>query len=336
MSSILKVKNLSIGFNFLDGFVEAVHGVSFELGKGETLAIVGESGCGKTISTMSVLRLLPENSKITSGEVYYDGQNLLNLTEKQMQKIRGKKIALIPQDPMTSLNPLYTVGNQLLEIIELHQGVKGKEAERLAVDALERVKIPDAKEKLKAYPHEFSGGMKQRVIIAMALACRAEIIIADEPTTALDVTVQAQIMDLLKEVKEKNNLSMILITHDLGIVSQYADNLSMILITHDLGIVSQYADKIAVMYAGHIVEFATKEILFKNPKHPYTRALLKVILDINSTHIETIEGQPPAITEKIAGCPFYPRCKNSMNICQKEYPQRKLFTDGSAADCWLY
>ena len=317
MSSILKVKNLSIGFNFLDGFVEAVHGVSFELGKGETLAIVGESGCGKTISTMSVLRLLPENSKITSGEVYYDGQNLLNLTEKQMQKIRGKKIALIPQDPMTSLNPLYTVGNQLLEIIELHQGVKGKEAEKLAVDALERVKIPDAKEKLKSYPHEFSGGMKQRVIIAMALACRAEIIIADEPTTALDVTVQAQIMDLLKEVKEKNNLSMILITHDLGIVSQYAD-------------------KIAVMYAGHIVEFATKEILFKNPKHPYTRALLKVILDINSTHIETIEGQPPAITEKIAGCPFYPRCKNSMNICQKEYPQRKLFTDGSAADCWLY
>ena len=317
MSSILKVKNLSIGFNFLDGFVEAVHDVSFELKKGETLAIVGESGCGKTISTMSVLRLLPENSKITSGEVYYDGQNLLNLTEKQMQKIRGKKIALIPQDPMTSLNPLYTVGNQLLEIIELHQGVKGKEAERLAVDALEMVKIPDAKEKLKAYPHEFSGGMKQRVIIAMALACRAEIIIADEPTTALDVTVQAQIMDLLKEVKEKNNLSMILITHDLGIVSQYAD-------------------KIAVMYAGHIVEFATKEILFKNPKHPYTRALLKVILDINSTHIETIEGQPPAITEKIAGCPFYPRCKNSMNICQKEYPQRKLFTDGSAADCWLY
>ena len=317
MSSILKVKNLSIGFNFLDGFVEAVHGISFELGKGETLAIVGESGCGKTISTMSVLRLLPENSKITSGEVYYDGQNLLNLTEKQMQKIRGKKIALIPQDPMTSLNPLYTVGNQLLEIIELHQGVKGKEAEKLAIDALERVKIPDAKEKLKSYPHEFSGGMKQRVIIAMALACRAEIIIADEPTTALDVTVQAQIMDLLKEVKEKNNLSMILITHDLGIVSQYAD-------------------KIAVMYAGHIVEFATKEILFKNPKHPYTRALLKVILDINSTHIETIEGQPPAITEKIAGCPFYPRCKNSMNICQKEYPQRKLFTDGSAADCWLY
>ena len=317
MSSILKVKNLSIGFNFLDGFVEAVHGVSFELGKGETLAIVGESGCGKTISTMSVLRLLPENSKITSGEVYYDGQNLLNLTEKQMQKIRGKKIALIPQDPMTSLNPLYTVGNQLLEIIELHQGVKGKEAESMAVDALERVKIPDAKEKLKSYPHEFSGGMKQRVIIAMALACRAEIIIADEPTTALDVTVQAQIMDLLKEVKEKNNLSMILITHDLGIVSQYAD-------------------KIAVMYAGHIVEFATKEILFKNPKHPYTRALLKVILDINSTHIETIEGQPPAITEKIAGCPFYPRCKNSMNICQKEYPLRKLFTDGSAADCWLY
>lgn len=317
MSSILTVKNLNIGFNLLDGFVEAIHSVSFDLKKGETLAIVGESGCGKTISTMSVLRLLPENSKITSGEIIYNGQNLLKLSEKDMQKIRGKKIALIPQDPMTSLNPLYTIGNQLLEIIELHQGVKGKEAEKLAIEALEKVKIPDAKEKLHAYPHEFSGGMKQRVIIAMALACRAEIIIADEPTTALDVTVQAQIMDLLDEIKKKNNLSLILITHDLGIVSQYAD-------------------KIAVMYAGHIVEFAHKEQLFKNPKHPYTKALLRVILDINSNHIETIDGQPPSITEKTSGCPFFPRCKKSMNVCEKAYPKTKRLADCTTVDCWLY
>lgn len=317
MSSILTVKNLNIGFNLLDGFVEAIHSVSFDLKKGETLAIVGESGCGKTISTMSVLRLLPENSKITSGEIIYNGQDLLKLSEKDMQKIRGKKIALIPQDPMTSLNPLYTIGNQLLEIIELHQGIKGKEAEKLAIEALERVKIPDAKEKLQAYPHEFSGGMKQRVIIAMALACRAEIIIADEPTTALDVTVQAQIMDLLDEIKKKNNLSLILITHDLGIVSQYAD-------------------KIAVMYAGHIVEFAHKEQLFKNPKHPYTKALLRVILDINSNHIETIDGQPPSITEKTSGCPFFPRCKKSMNVCEKAYPETKRLADCTTVDCWLY
>lgn len=317
MSSILKVKNLNLGFNFLDGFHQAIYNVSFELEKGKTLAIVGESGCGKTISTMSIMRLLPENSKITGGEILYNDKNLLELTDKDMQKIRGKKIALIPQDPMTSLNPLYTIGNQLLEIIELHQGAKGKDAEKLAIEALKKVKIPDAKEKLKAYPHEFSGGMKQRVIIAMALACNAEIIIADEPTTALDVTVQAQIMELLGDIKEHSNISMILITHDLGVVSENAD-------------------KIAVMYAGHVVEFADKDKLFKNPKHPYTQALLKVILDINSNHIETIEGQPPSITDKIQGCPFYPRCKKSMDVCIKQYPQTKTLTDGSQVDCWLY
>lgn len=317
MSSILKVQNLNIGFNFLDGFNMAIHNVSFELNKGETLAIVGESGCGKTISTMSILRLLPENSKITSGEILYKEKNLLNFSENDMQKVRGKKIALIPQDPMTSLNPLYSIGNQLIEIIELHQGVKGKAALKIAIKALEDVKIPDAEEKLKAYPHEFSGGMKQRVIIAMALACNAEIIIADEPTTALDVTVQAQIMDLLKDIKEKNDISMILITHDLGVVSENAN-------------------KIAVMYAGHVVEYADKNILFRNSKHPYTQALLKVILDINSDHIETIEGQPPSITEKISGCPFYPRCRKSMDICKKMYPQTKILPDGSKVDCWLY
>ncbi len=316
MNNILEVKNLQIGFNLSDGYRQAVYDVCFDLKKGETLAIVGESGCGKTISTMSVLQLLPENAVIKSGEILYNGENLLNFTQKQMQKIRGKKIALIPQDPMTSLNPLYTIGNQILEVIELHQGIKGKQAFDLAVQALERVKIPDAKEKMKSYPHEFSGGMKQRVIIAMALACNAEIIIADEPTTALDVTVQAQIMDILKEVKEKYNLSLILITHDMGIVAQNAD-------------------KIAVMYAGRIVEYSSVSSLFKNPKHPYTKALLNVILDINTDKVETIEGQPPSITDDICGCPFHPRCKSCMEICKKITPSLKTVEDSLVA-CHLY
>ncbi len=316
MTNILEVKNLNIGFDLSDGFRQAIYDVSFDLQKGETLAIVGESGCGKTISTMSILQLLPETAKIKSGEILYNGQNLLSFNQKQMQKIRGKKIALIPQDPMTSLNPLYTIGNQLLEIIELHQGVKGKEAFDIAVKALERVKIPDATEKMKAYPHEFSGGMKQRVIIAMALACNAEIIIADEPTTALDVTVQAQIMDILKEIKEKYNISLILITHDLGIVAQNAD-------------------KIAVMYAGRIVEYASNKELFKNPKHPYTKALLNVILDINTETVQTIEGHPPSITDDISGCPFHPRCKDCMDICLNNIPKSRC-TDNSQVACHLY
>ena len=317
MSNILEIKNLNIGFKLSDGFCQAIYDVNLNLEKGETLAIVGESGCGKTISTMSVLQLLPETAQIKTGEIIYNGQNLLELSQKQMQKIRGKKIALIPQDPMTSLNPLYTIGNQLLEIIELHQGLKGEEAKQIAIQALQRVKIPDAKEKLKSYPHEFSGGMKQRVIIAMALACNAEIIIADEPTTALDVTVQAQIMDILKEVKEKYGISIILITHDLGIVAQNAD-------------------KIAVMYAGRVVEFASVKEIFNNPKHPYTKALLDVILDIHTKSVKTIEGQPPSITDRISGCPFHPRCKSCLDICTKDFPDNVNISENHFVSCWLY
>ncbi len=316
MSKILEVKNLNLGFNLSDGFRQAIYNVSFSLEKGETLAIVGESGCGKTVSTMSVLQLLPPSAEIKSGEIIYNNKNLLSFNQKQMQQIRGKKIALIPQDPMTSLNPLYTIGNQLLEVIELHQGLKGQEAFEVAIKALERVKIPDAKEKMKAYPHEFSGGMKQRVIIAMALACKAEIIIADEPTTALDVTVQAQIMDILKEIKEKYGISIILITHDLGIVAQNAD-------------------KIAVMYAGRIVEYSGNKELFDNPKHPYTKALLNVILDINTDEVQTIEGHPPSITDNISGCPFHPRCKECMEICAQKAPCLKSAGDSLVA-CHLF
>ena len=314
--TILEIKNLNIGFNLTGGFRQAIYNVNFSLKKGETLALVGESGCGKTISTMSILQLLPENAVIQSGEIIFNGENLLKLNQKQMQQIRGKKIALIPQDPMTSLNPLYTIGNQLLEIIELQQGLRGKEAFDVAVQALERVKIPDAADKMKAYPHEFSGGMKQRVIIAMALACKAELIIADEPTTALDVTVQAQIMEILRDIKAKYNLSLILITHDLGIVAENAD-------------------KIAVMYAGRIVEYAGVKELFQSPKHPYTKALLNVILDINTDRVETIDGQPPSITDDIKGCPFHPRCSYCMEICTQNDPALRNVEDSMAA-CHLY
>lgn len=316
MTKILEVKNLNIGFNLSDGFKQAVYDVNFCLKKGETLAIVGESGCGKTISTMSILQLLPQTAQIKSGEIFYSGNNLLSFNQKQMQQIRGKKIALIPQDPMTSLNPLYTIGNQLIEIIELHQGIKGKEALNIAVDALKRVKIPDAEEKMNAYPHQFSGGMKQRVIIAMALACNAEIIIADEPTTALDVTVQAQIMEILKDIKTT-----------LGV--------SIMLITHDLGIVAQNSDKIAVMYAGHIVEQADVKSLFSSPKHPYTKALLNVVLDINSKTLETISGHPPSINDNISGCPFHPRCKNCMDICTQKMPKTAEL-EGNCVACHLF
>ena len=317
MSNILEVKNLNIGFNLSDGFLQAVYDVSFSLKKGEILAIVGESGCGKTLSTMSVLQLLPETASIKSGEIFYKGENLLKFSQKQMQQIRGKKIALIPQDPMSSLNPLYTIGNQLLEIIELHQGLKGKEAWDVAVKALERVKIPDAEQKMKSYPHEFSGGMKQRVIIAMALACNAEIIIADEPTTALDVTVQAQIMEILREIKKQ-------------------DDISIILITHDLGVVAQNADRVVVMYAGHVVENADVDVIFNNPKHPYTKALLDVVLDVNTSKIKTINGQPPSINDSISGCFFHPRCKECFDKCIEEKPNIKEIENSHFVSCWLY
>ena len=319
MSKILEVKNLNVGFNLFDGFKQAIFDVNFVLNEGETLAIVGESGCGKTISTMTILQLLPETAEIKSGEIFFHNENILNYSQKEMQKIRGKKIALIPQDPMTSLNPLYTIGDQILEIIELHQGLKGDSAKKKAVESLEKVKIPDAHEKMNSYPHEFSGGMKQRVIIAMALACNAEVIIADEPTTALDVTVQAQIMELLQEIKKTENISIILITHDMGIVAQNAD-------------------KIAVMYAGHLVEYATVSDIFANPKHPYTKALLNVILDINTKSIKTIEGQPPSITDKIKGCPFHQRCQYCMEICTQNMPELKNIIENSehTTACFLY
>ena len=313
--SLIEVKNLNLGFNLSNGFVQVIHNVSFSVKKGETLAIVGESGCGKTLSTMSILNLLPKNAQIKSGEILFKNENLLNKNNFQMQKIRGKNIALIPQDPMTSLNPLYTIENQLLEVIKLHQPQE-KNPKEIALKALKDVKIPNPEDRLKSYPHELSGGMKQRIIIAMALSCNADLIIADEPTTALDVTVQSQIMNLLKEIKKEKNTSIILITHDLGIVNENADN-------------------IAVMYAGRIVEYTSKEELFKNPKHPYTKALFKALPNINKNKLTPIEGQPPNINEKIKGCPFNTRCKNCFELCKTKNPELKI-NENSLVSCWLY
>ena len=314
--TILEVKNLDLGFQCEDTFRQALFDVSFSLEKGEILSIVGESGCGKTMSAMSILRLLPKTAKITKGEIIFNGENLLTKTNKEMQHIRGSKIALIPQDPMTSLNPLYTVGDQLLEIIKIHQGLSGDAAYQKALEAFDMVQIPAAKSRLKNYPHEFSGGMKQRAIIAMALACQAEILIADEPTTALDVTIQAQIMTLLNEIKNNNKTSILLITHDLALVSENAD-------------------KIAVMYAGRIVETANNKEFFTNPKHPYTNALLKSIPSNREKKLETIKGQPPTLAQHIDGCKFNPRCEYCMDICKKEIPNLKTIENEHQYACFL-
>jgi len=317
--SILEVKNLNLGFKTETGFKQALYDVSFSLEKGKIHALVGESGCGKTISAMSILKLLPKTAKITNGKVLFEGQNLLLLDNPDLEKIRGSKIALIPQDPMTSLNPLYTVGNQLLEVIEKHQNLKGKDAMQKAIEALEMVQIPSAKERLNTYPHEFSGGMKQRAIIAMALACNAEIIIADEPTTALDVTIQAQIMNILDTIKKEIGTSILLITHDLALVQDCAD-------------------KISVMYAGRIVETAPTQTFFENTNHPYSKALLKSLPSNKSKKngkLTIIEGQPPSLQQEISGCKFHPRCEFAMPVCPKEVPQLNEIKSNHFSACHL-
>lgn len=315
--TLLEIENLNLVFNLQSGTFQALHDVSLKLEKGKILAIVGESGSGKTLTAMSVLNLLPNTAQITSGHIFYQNQNLLKFNNKQMQKIRGKEIALIPQDPMTSLNPLYTIGNQLLEVVTLHKGLKGKEAEKYVLEALDAVKMPDAKERLKAYPHELSGGMRQRVAIAAALACDAKIIIADEPTTALDVTVQAQIIELLNEIK--NNFGT-----------------SIILISHDLALVCENADETAVMYSGSIVEYCKGKDLFFLPKHPYTQALINSLPDLSRKPLKTIIGNPPTIRESFKGCPFAPRCTKKFNKCEIEKPLLKKVSNNEHAACFLF
>lgn len=314
--SLLKIENLNLNFNLQSGVYQALHDVSFELERGRILALVGESGSGKTLTAMSVLNLLPNTAKITSGKIIYNGRNLLDYTDKQMQQIRGKEIALIPQDPMTSLNPLYTIGNQIIEVINLHKGLYGKDAEKYAIEALDAVKIPDALERFKAYPHELSGGMRQRVAIAIALACDAKIIIADEPTTALDVTVQAQIIDLLNEIK--NNFGT-----------------SIILISHDLALVCENADETAVMYAGSIVEYCKGKNLFFEPKHPYTKALISSLPNFTGIALNTIDGNPPTIRDEFLGCPFSLRCIEKAEKCEIEKPPFKKISNTDYSRCFF-
>lgn len=314
---LLDVKNLNIGFSIDDEVFPVTQGVSFSVEKGKLLGIVGESGCGKSVTLMSILRLLPKNAVIKADYVKFMGQNIFEITEDEFRKIRGNKIALIPQDPLTSLNPLYTVGYQIIEVIILHQKVDKIKARELAIEALKQVNIPEAEKRIDEYPHQFSGGMCQRVIIAMALSCNPDLIIADEPTTALDVTVQAQIMKLFKEIQQ-----------NLGT--------AIVLVTHDLALISEIADEVIVMYSGEIVEKASSEKFFNDPKHPYSQGLLDSLPKGHSQKLNVIHGQPPSIKDQIAGCKFHPRCKRSIPKCSSEEPTIRVFEEGHGVSCWLY
>ncbi|MBL8197200.1 MAG: ABC transporter ATP-binding protein [Blastocatellia bacterium] len=316
-SILLSVRNLKTYFYSEGAVVKAVDDVSFDLKRGETLGIVGESGSGKSVTNLSILRLIPyPPGKIVGGEVNFNGQDLMKLSENEIRKIRGKRIAMIFQDPMTSLNPFMKVGAQLTEITELHEGLSKAAARKKAIEMLELVGISDAARRIDDYPHQFSGGMRQRVMIAMALSCKPELLIADEPTTALDVTIQAQILELIKDLKEKTGTSIILITHDLGLVAGMTDH-------------------IAVMYAGKIIEYAPTTELFSSPHHPYTQGLLKSVPDpLNQQEkLFQIPGLPPDLTNLPVGCPFSPRCAYVTDKC-KEFPPIKQINDQHFSVCW--
>ena len=315
--SLLEIKNLKIAFNVDKYCLEAVHGINFSLGEGEAIGIVGESGCGKSISAAAIMKLLPSNSVIKSGEIIYNNKDILKLSDKELRKIRGSQIALIPQDPMTSLNPLYTIGEQISEAVELHSEYRGQKAKEVVIQALKDVQIPDAESKYNAYPHQLSGGMRQRAIIAMALSCNSKLLIADEPTTALDVTVQAQILSLIKNIQKERNLSLILISHDLGVVFNVCD-------------------KVAVMYSGSIVEQASTKELFSHPKHPYTKALLSAINTDKASATDILDGQPPSLTDIIYGCKFHPRCKYKTSVCNEKIPNLEEIGDSHKLACFNF
>ncbi|WP_017470845.1 ABC transporter ATP-binding protein [Amphibacillus jilinensis] len=318
---ILEVRNLQTSF-FTEKFeVKAVDGVNFAVPKGKTLGIVGESGSGKSITSLSILRLIKNPGKIKGGEIIFKGENLLDKTESQMRQIRGNEISMIFQEPMTSLNPVYTVGQQISEAFIIHQNMSKKEAMLRSVEMLELVGIPSPKQRVKQYPHELSGGMRQRVMIAMALACDPELLIADEPTTALDVTIQAQILELMEELQDRLGMSTIMITHDLGVVAETCDY-------------------VAVMYMGKVVEYATVKDLFKNPKHPYTVGLLNSLprhdIDLGEEDLTVIQGSVPAPDQIPEGCRFAPRCPFASDICQERLPHLEQSEDGNQIRCWIY
>jgi peptide/nickel transport system ATP-binding protein/oligopeptide transport system ATP-binding protein len=317
--TLIEITDLKTYFYTEDGVVPAIDGVSFKINKGETLAIVGESGSGKSVTSLSIMRLVQPPGKIINGDIVFNGESLLDKSDAEMRAIRGNKISMIFQEPMTSLNPVYRVGDQISESLILHQGMSRKEALEQAVKLLKLVGIPEAERRVKQYPHELSGGMRQRVMIAMALACKPELLIADEPTTALDVTIQNQILELMKELKEKTNTSILLITHDLGVVAEMAD-------------------RVVVMYAGQIVEQGDVYTIFENPKHPYTEGLLRSMPSYGkrTDKLHVIEGVVPNPLRLPKGCRFAPRCQYATELCHAEMPEITQVTEDEVVRCWKH
>ena len=319
MATLLEVKNLKTHFFTMEGVVKAVDGVSYDLNEGETLGLVGESGCGKSVSALSVMRLIPDPpGKIIDGEILLDGEDILKIDMEGMREVRGAKIAMVFQEPMTSLNPVLTVERQITETLQLHMGMSKLESQRESVNLLTRVGIPDPEMRIKQYPHQFSGGMRQRVMIAMALSCNPRLIIADEPTTALDVTIQAQILDLMKSL-----------TTELGV--------ALIVITHNLGVVARYADRVNIMYAGKVIERGEAHEIYSNPRHPYTVGLLRSVprLDLpRRAKLDPIEGQPPDLINLPPGCAFRERCRWAIDKCATDTPELVETSDGHLSACF--
>ena len=315
---VLSVEDLRTHFTTRWGTVKAVDGISFDLRKGETLGIVGESGCGKSVTMLSLMRLIPvPPGQIVSGKIVLDGEDIVPISEQEMAEIRGSKIALIIQDPMTSLNPVFSIGNQVEEAIEIHQDIPKQSIMDRALEVLRKVNIPAAETRVKDYPHQMSGGMRQRVVGAIGISCQPQVLIADEPTTSLDVTIQAQYLKLLKDIQKDSDLSIIFITHDFGIVAKMCD-------------------RVAVMYAGRIVEHGSVRDIFNNPSHPYTEALLASVprMDRVVDRLFSIEGQPPPLHDLPVGCAFADRCPVVMDKCRESYPEIKAVSDGHTAACW--
>jgi oligopeptide transport system ATP-binding protein len=317
LETLLEIKNLKVSFFTPNGEVKAVNDISYTLGKGEIIGVVGESGSGKSVTASTVLGLIEKPGRIVGGSVIFDGADISKMSSEEIRQLRGRKVSMIFQDPMTSLNPVFTIGNQLCEAIRLYYGLKGEAANKKAIELLKLVSINEPERRLNQYPHEFSGGMRQRVMIAMALAGNPKMLIADEPTTALDVTIQAQILEIIKELREKIHMSVMIITHDLGIVADIAD-------------------KVVVMYGGKIVEASPCEGIFRNPVHPYTLGLLNSIPRLDSDEkLVPIEGSPIDLLNPPAGCPFAQRCSRCMKVCLSYMPPYTAVGEGHTAACWL-
>ena len=317
---LLSVTNLRTHFRVRDGIVRAVDGVSYAIERGKTLGLVGESGCGKSVSALSVMRLIRPPGDIVAGEITWQGRDVLTMSDREMRSVRGNEISMIFQEPMTALNPVFTAGNQIDEVLREHRSLKRKERYGRILEVLRLVGIPQPEQRLKAYPHELSGGMRQRIMIAMALACEPKLLLADEPTTALDVTIQAQILELLREIRSRTGMALLLITHDLGVIAEMADD-------------------VAVMYTGEVVEYADVQSLFSAPKHPYTRGLMTSIPTLSTKRDErlsTISGSVPHMMRLPVGCLFQARCPDAMNVCRDNRPALQMLGDGRIVRCHLY